>query len=86
MEVVNYKNDLAYIIAAGPQVVVGSNYEEACAQLVTYGYLWKIVPSKLSNHLPWELFSVDRAVHEIAVLGLTPQGSVQGQISRVALT
>jgi len=32
------------------------------------------------------LFSVDRAAHKIVVLGLSPQGSVQGQISRVTWT
>ena len=44
-EIINYKSDLAYIINAGPKVVVGSNYEEACSQLITYGYLWKVISS-----------------------------------------
>ena len=46
--VVNYKNDLAYLIN-GPVTVVGSNYEEACSKLAAYGYVWKIIPSKNVN-------------------------------------
>jgi hypothetical protein len=46
--IVNYKNDLAYILNS-PTVVVGKNYEDACSKLVTYGYVWKIIPSKNAN-------------------------------------
>ncbi|CZI06884.1 TPA: hypothetical protein ACSJUJ_002389 [Legionella pneumophila] len=49
IQVINYKNDLAYIITAGPEVVHGSNYEEACSKLASYGYTWKIVPHKSAD-------------------------------------
>jgi hypothetical protein len=46
LQIVNYKNDLAYIITAGPEVVIGSDYEDACKMLGSYGYVWKTLPSK----------------------------------------
>jgi len=49
IQVVNFKNDLAYIITAGPEVIIGSNYEEACNKLASYGYTWKIIPSKSTD-------------------------------------
>lgn len=47
--IINYKNDLAYIIVAGPEVVHGFNYEDACSKLASYGYTWKIVPHKSAD-------------------------------------
>lgn len=44
IQVINYKNDLAYLIN-GPITVVGSDYKDACSKLASYGYVWKIVPT-----------------------------------------
>lgn len=35
IEIINYKDELAYIIVSSPRVVVGSDYQDACNQLIT---------------------------------------------------
>ena len=45
---VNYKSAFAYIMNY-PAIVVGENYQEACGQLETFGYVWKLVPTTNSN-------------------------------------
>jgi hypothetical protein len=45
IQVVNYKKDLAYILNT-PAIVVGKNYQDACSLLGSYGYKWKIIPTK----------------------------------------
>lgn len=49
IEILNYQSDLAYIITAGPEVVVAKDYKSACQHLTGWGYTWKILPHKSAD-------------------------------------